>query len=91
MQAGFTMLEAGTVSTRNTKNLLVKNVLDAATAGVVWWICGYGFALGESYNGLVGISSFLFNDVRDKVVSEQYFAAWFFHFTFCGAVKESIH
>ena len=33
MQCGFGMLEAGSVRTKNTRNILLKNLLDAYAAG----------------------------------------------------------
>ena len=42
------MLCAGSVRTKNTKNILVKNVLDACAGSLGWWILGYGFAYGSN-------------------------------------------
>ena len=45
MQAGFGMLEAGTVRAKNTKNILLKNMLDACIGAIIWWGWGYGVAV----------------------------------------------
>ena len=44
MQAGFAMLCAGSVRSKNTKNILIKNVLDACVGALAFFIFGYGFA-----------------------------------------------
>eukprot|EP00899_Mesostigma_viride_P014747 jgi/Mesvir1/23273/Mv20979-RA.1 len=46
MQTGFAMLEAGCVRAKNTKNILIKNVLDACMAAISWWFVGWAFAYG---------------------------------------------
>ena len=43
MQLGFALLEAGTVRAKNTKNILLKNLLDACVGAIIWW--GWGHAL----------------------------------------------
>lgn len=45
MQAGFGLLEAGTVRSKNLKNILLKNTLDACIGAVVWWAFGFGIAV----------------------------------------------
>ena len=37
MQAGFGMLEAGSVRTKNTRNILLKNLLDACMGALAWY------------------------------------------------------
>ena len=44
MQCGFALLEAGAVRSKNTVNILIKNMLDALIGGVVYWACGWAFA-----------------------------------------------
>jgi ammonia channel protein AmtB len=46
MQAGFAMLTAGSVRTKNTKNVLLKNALDACVGAIAYFIFGYAFAYG---------------------------------------------
>ncbi|CAD7956666.1 unnamed protein product [Amoebophrya sp. A120] len=50
MQAGFTFLEAGFVKKRNIQSILMKNLIDAAMAGIAWYLLGYGIAFGEEYD-----------------------------------------
>jgi Amt family ammonium transporter len=61
MQAGFAMLCAGSVRSKNTMNILLKNVLDACVGAVAFYLLGYGFAYqgdqGEG-NTFIGTSNF---------------------------------
>ena len=45
MQCGFALLEAGTVRAKNTKNILMKNLLDACIGCLIWWSIGYYVAV----------------------------------------------
>ena len=45
MQAGFGMLEAGSVRTKNTRNILLKNLLDACVGALIWWSWGFATAV----------------------------------------------
>ena len=47
MQAGFGMLEAGSVRTKNTRNILLKNLLDACIGALIWWAWGFGTAVSS--------------------------------------------
>jgi len=44
MQAGFAMLEMGTVRSKNASNILLKNLLDISFATIIWFVVGYGLA-----------------------------------------------
>lgn len=46
MQAGFAMLCAGAVRRKNTRNTMLKNLLDAAGAAISYFCFGYAFAFG---------------------------------------------
>jgi Amt family ammonium transporter len=91
MQAGFGMLEAGSVRAKNTKNILLKNILDASLAALIWWLVGYGFAYGDSSDGGfigTGASGFAFSskDWEAGYSSAGYdWAGWFFQYTFAAA------
>ena len=47
MQAGFGMLEAGSVRTKNTRNILLKNLLDACLGALIWWAWGFAAAVSR--------------------------------------------
>ena len=57
MQVGFALLEVGSVSIRNTKNTLFKNLLDVCCGAATFFLVGYGLAYGEG-NGFAGASAF---------------------------------
>ena len=66
MQAGFAMLETGTVRQKNAKNIMIKNVMDLVVGAFVWWGFGFPFAYGggdysgNPPNGFIGASGFFF-------------------------------
>lgn len=54
MQLGFAMLCAGSVRAKNTMNIMLTNVLDAAAGGLFYYMFGYAFAFGAPSNGFIG-------------------------------------
>eukprot|EP00963_Diacronema_lutheri_P000386 scaffold24_cov341-Pavlova_lutheri.AAC.75 len=58
MQTGFAMLCAGSVRTKNTMNILIKNVLDACAGALAYYVTGWAFAYGDSANSFIGHSNF---------------------------------
>eukprot|EP01043_Picozoa_sp_COSAG02_P004456 COSAG02_NODE_116_length_35392_cov_302.150001_12_plen_714_part_00 len=53
MQSGFALLEVGSVSVRNTQNILFKNMVDPTVAAILFWAVGYPLAYGSG-NGFIG-------------------------------------
>ena len=47
MQAGFALLESGSVRHKNYQNILLKNIMDSCVAGIVFWMWGYSIAFGR--------------------------------------------
>mmetsp|Transcript_103115 Transcript_103115/g.222635 ORF Transcript_103115/g.222635 Transcript_103115/m.222635 type:complete len:95 (+) Transcript_103115:204-488(+) len=78
MQAGFAMLEMGSVRDKNSQNILLKNVLDICIATMMWLLVGYGIAWGESYNGFMGVSTFLGSSVKPDHFHRDFFFQWAF-------------
>jgi ammonium transporter, Amt family len=46
MQAGFAMVEVGSVRQKNVNNILIKNIFDTVAGALAFWLVGYGFAFG---------------------------------------------
>ena len=80
MQCGFALLEAGAVRSKNTVNILIKNMLDALIGGVVYWAVGWAFAYGtDDSNGFLGTDEFFFIGFKHKN-----YPSWFFQFVFAA-------
>ncbi|EDV19694.1 putative ammonium transporter 1 [Trichoplax sp. H2] len=58
MQTGFAFLEAGSVRSKNTTNILIKNVVDMLIGAISYWAVGYAFAFGDG-NTFIGTKYFL--------------------------------
>eukprot|EP00168_Porphyra_purpurea_P007558 TRINITY_DN19510_c0_g1_i1.p1 TRINITY_DN19510_c0_g1~~TRINITY_DN19510_c0_g1_i1.p1 ORF type:complete len:437 (+),score=40.76 TRINITY_DN19510_c0_g1_i1:88-1311(+) len=58
MQAGFAMKEAGSVQHKNSVGILSKNVLNGFVSVICYWILGYGFAMGNTKGGFIGVNLF---------------------------------
>lgn len=96
MQCGFALLEAGSVRAKNTKNILLKNVLDTCVGSLVWWAWGYSFAFGENGarpNSFIGGTNFFMSNSNDVSPREderangfnnasEFFALWLFSWAF---------
>lgn len=61
MQLGFAMLETGAVRTKNSSNILLKNMLDTYVGAIMYYLIGYGLA-NDAKGGLVGTASFASKD-----------------------------
>ncbi|MEW2921411.1 MULTISPECIES: ammonium transporter [Flavobacteriaceae] len=51
MQAGFTLLEIGFTRSKNTGNIIMKNVMDLAVGSVMFWAVGYAIMYGSDLVG----------------------------------------
>ena len=80
MQAGFGLVEAGFVRSKNVVNILMKNSLDVLLGAVMYWAVGYGIAFGVSGDGagsLLGNGNFFLSSFDN-------YAFWFFQFAFAA-------
>ena len=57
MQVGFALLEVGSVSRKNTKNILLKNTMDLCVSSLSFYLIGYGLAWGDG-SGFAGRQGF---------------------------------
>ena len=58
MQAGFAMLEAGVNSTKNTVNILFKNIMDLSAGAILYYLVGYGLMYPGAGNGWFAFAGF---------------------------------
>jgi Amt family ammonium transporter len=84
MQAGFGMLEAGLVRTKNAANVLTKNVLDFSFAALGYFIFGYAIMYGTE-GLLVGTEGWFLFGVTSPVDGVPVEAFWLFQVVFAGA------
>lgn len=54
MQPGFALVEAGFERTKNTANILMKNLLDFSAGTILFWLLGFGLMFGPSLGGVLG-------------------------------------
>lgn len=84
MQCGFAFLEAGAVRSKNTTNILIKNVMDLFISGVSYWLFGFAFAFGDGGEAdkFIGLKYFASHSLPHR----QY-AMFFFQFTFAATAS----
>lgn len=91
MQLGFALLCAGSVRAKNTMNILLTNVLDAATGGLFYYLFGFAFAFGAPSNGFIGRHSFGLKDVPTSSYDYSNFLyQWAFAIAAAGITSGSI-
>ena len=83
-QAGFGMVEAGFIRTKNTCNILTKNFVDFCTASLGFFILGYALMFGTG-NGFMGLNGFCLAGVGPEAGGVPTYAFWLFQAAFCGA------
>ena len=106
MCAGFTMLEAGSVRTKNAAMICLKNIGLYSIAGLAYFIIGYNLMYGDLLGGVIGEFKLLYGPTADEialvggdagkaaaVVAEQDHATmsdWFFQMVFVATTASII-
>ncbi|XP_054805292.1 ammonium transporter 1 member 1-like [Prosopis cineraria] len=91
MQLGFAMLCAGSVRAKNTMNIMLTNVLDAAAGGLFYYLFGFAFAFGSPSNVFIGRHAFGLTDFPSKLYDYSYFLyQWAFAIAAAGITSGSI-
>lgn len=83
MQAGFAMLTAGLTRSKNTTNILFKNLIDFVMCSIAFWAVGWGIAYGTSAGGFIGTDQFFLSAVTAEG-EVPVLASWFFQVVFAG-------
>lgn len=90
MAAGFGMLEAGLVRSKNVATICLKNIALFAVAGILFYLAGYNLMYNGVDGGWIGSlglwnpsdASALAGDFSGKYATGS---DWFFQMVFCGA------
>ncbi len=68
------------IRSKNTVNILIKNMLDCLIAGVSYWAIGWALAYGDHKgNGFIGTSNFFSYNL-----DHSNYPSWFFQFVFAA-------
>jgi Amt family ammonium transporter len=88
MAAGFAMLEAGFVRTKNVSMQCLKNISLYSVAGLMFWVVGYQLMYGGgAFFGTFGAMSFTPEDVDTGYSS---YSDWFFQMVFCATTASIV-
>lgn len=91
MQVGFAMLCAGSVRAKNTMNIMLTNVLDAAAGALFYYLFGFAFAFGTPSNPFIGCRFFALESFPNNNVDFPYFIyQWSFAIAAAGITSGSI-
>lgn len=85
MQAGFKSLEVGLVRSVHRDAVGLKNIIDFMAVCIVFYVFGFGFMFGESFNGIIGLSSFMPTSEEMELINSKYHLEFFlFQLAFAG-------
>ncbi len=94
MAAGFAMLEAGLVRSKNVSMQCLKNITLYSIAGIMFWAIGYGIAYPGDFNGYFAFGSipYAMQGVGEADVGTGYSVAsdWFFQMVFCATTASIV-
>ncbi|KAL6899422.1 hypothetical protein ACP4OV_006080 [Aristida adscensionis] len=91
MQLGFAMLCAGSVRAKNTMNIMLTNVLDAAAGALFYYLFGFAFAFGTPSNGFIGRQFFGLKRLPEVGFDYDFFLfQWAFAIAAAGITSGSI-
>ncbi|KAI3459586.1 hypothetical protein Pfo_016249 [Paulownia fortunei] len=87
----FAMLCAGSVRAKNTMNIMLTNVLDAAAGGIFYYLFGFAFAFGAPSNGFIGRHFFGLKEIPSSLYDYSFFLyQWAFAIAAAGITSGSI-
>lgn len=91
MAAGFAMLEAGLVRSKNVSMQCLKNIALYSIAGIMFWVCGYSLMYTD-VNGYIGSFAPYSWPAAGEVNEGDYSVGsdWFFQMVFCAATASIV-
>jgi Amt family ammonium transporter len=85
MQAGFALVETGLTRAKNAGNIMMKNMMDMAVAGIAFYVVGYGIAYGTDSGSLIGTDLFFLKGGGDYEGGLSLETNFIFQVAFAGA------
>ena len=95
MAAGFAMLEAGMVRSKNVSMQCLKNIALYSTAGIMFWVIGYNLMYMNVGGGFFGTPTPVSfpeagKGVVDKAANYAAASDWFFQMVFCATTASIV-
>lgn len=90
MAAGFAMLEAGLVRSKNVSMQCLKNISLYAVAGIMFWLVGYQLMYGITEGGLIGKLEIMSFGAPDPETGYSTASDWFFQMVFCATTASIV-
>ena len=90
MAAGFAMLEAGLVRSKNVSMQCLKNIMLYSVAGIMFWVVGYSLMYSGVDGGVLGtFAPYGFTD-DDLGTGYSAYSDWFFQMVFCATTASIV-
>eukprot|EP00116_Pleurobrachia_bachei_P003806 sb/3464068/ len=86
VQIGMLMLEIGSVSAKNTKSMIIKNITNASIAAICFYLLGYGFSFGDQGDEFIGWGGFATKGEMFEVNQSYHLAHMFYNFCLLNLV-----
>jgi Amt family ammonium transporter len=67
---------------KNTVNILIKNIVDVLIGGVAYWATGWGLSFGRGTSGILGTGEFFSYGIDPNI-----YPLWFFQFVFAATTS----
>ncbi len=92
MAAGFAMLEAGLVRSKNVSMQCLKNIALYSLSGIMFWVCGYSLMYTGVDGGYIGSLEPYSWPAAGAVNEGDYSVGsdWFFQMVFCAATASIV-
>ncbi len=92
MAAGFAMLEAGLVRSKNVSMQCLKNISLYSMAGIMFWVTGYNLMYTDVTSWIGSFGPYAMQAVGEADVETGYSVAsdWFFQMVFCATTASIV-
>lgn len=85
MQAGFALVENGSVRQKNSSNILIKNLFDACFGSIAFWLIGFGVAFGNtSEKSFMGTDPKFYASSDFEGIEDDAYLTFIFQFSFAA-------